>query len=65
MRTPLNWHHLDYDLLLDTISAVESLDDVVRATVLKDSIPHLDFPFEHADHKASVEQIFPATVRNS
>lgn len=48
--------YLDSDLLFDTLSTVDPLDDMVRATVLDDGISHFDFPFEHADHKLSIKQ---------
>lgn len=48
--------YLDNDLLLDAVSAVDPLDDMVRATVFDDGISYFDFPFEHADHKLSIKQ---------
>ena len=46
--------YLDNDLLFDAVSAVDPLNDMVRATVLDDGISHFNFPFEHADHKLSI-----------
>lgn len=54
--------YLDNDLLLDAVSAVDSLDDVVGSAVLDDGVDQFDFPFEHADHKLTVEQELPTTV---
>lgn len=48
--------YLDNDLLFDTVSTVDPLNDMVRATVLDDGISYFDFPFEHADHKLSIKQ---------
>jgi len=48
--------YLDNDLLFDTVSTVDPLNDMVRATVLNDGISYFDFPFEHADHKLSIKQ---------
>lgn len=50
--------YLDNDLLFDAISTVDPLDHMVGAAVLDDSFSYFDFPFEHADHKLSIEQEF-------
>lgn len=54
--------YLDNDLLLDAIGTVDPLDHVIGAAVLDDSFSYFDFPFEHADHKFSVEQEFSAAA---
>lgn len=54
----ISWmvYYLNNDLLLDAVSTVDPLNDMVRATVLDDSISYFDFPFKHADHKLSIKQ---------
>lgn len=60
----LNEHHLDDDLLLHAFSTVDPLNDMVRATVLDDSVSDFDFPFEHADHKLSIKQELSTAIWN-
>lgn len=62
MSKVVNSFYLDNDLLIDAVSAVDPLDDVVRATVLDDGVSHFDFPFEHAHHKVSVEHELSVAV---
>lgn len=47
--------YLDNNFLVYAVSAVDSLDHVVRAAVLYNSISYSDFPFKHTDHKISIE----------
>lgn len=54
--------YLNNDLLFDAISAIDPFYHVIRAAVLYDSVAHFDFPFEHADHKFSIQQEFSAAV---
>lgn len=57
MRTMCTAHvrYLDDDLLIHTVSAVKSFDDVVRAAVLQHGVAQLHLPFKHADHKFAVQ----------
>lgn len=48
-------YYLDNNLLFYAISAVDSLNNMVRAAVFNNSIPYFDFPFKHTDHKISIE----------
>ncbi len=48
-------YYLDNNLLFYAVSAVDSLNNMVRAAVFNNSIPYSDFPFKHTDHKISIE----------
>lgn len=48
--------YLDNYLLLDAVSTVDPLNDMVRATVLDYGISYFYFPFKHAHHKLSIKQ---------
>lgn len=54
--------YLDNDLLFNAVRTVDSLDNMVRATVLDDGISHFDFPFEHAHNELSIEKEFSTAV---
>lgn len=54
--------YLDNYLLLDAVSTVDPLNDVVRATVLDYGISHFYFPFKHAHHKLSIKQELSTTI---
>lgn len=54
--------YLDNYLLLDAVSTVDPLNDMVRATVLDYGISYFYFPFKHAHHKLSIKQELSTTI---